>query len=158
MKLPMFHEPTPEEDAQMRNDAKVLNDCVSWNKHCKSECCKGFSIEDKGQDLTLQKFRIFGSAMPDMIRYYELHNAKYRMPYLYIPTRNAYRKNGRIWIMETCKALLPDGKCKFHGTLAKPRVCRELNMENIQKGVRYGGGTITDNCLFRFKQEIVEAK
>lgn len=150
MSLPLYQDATPEHAAQMLAEVRPDMTCTDWLHHCGAECCTGFSIEDKGQNLKLQKIRYFGNAMPDMIRYYELHNCKYRMPYLYIPTKNAKRHNGRIYIMERCKALTAGGMCSLHNS-GKPKVCRELTLDKIKEGRVYGGGQITPRCVFKYQ-------
>lgn len=155
MSLPVLDAPLLHELNLMREVNKTLekDDCLSWHQFCHSECCSTFSIKDEGQDLSQRTIRIFGNALPDIIRYYELHGAKYRMPWLYIPTKNAVRRNGRIYILNRCKALTEDNKCKFHGTSAKPKVCCELNFTSVKNGSRYGGATVTPHCKYIFAKE-----
>ena len=152
MSLPIWQAPTAEEDAMMREEAKMVNglDCQKWHRYCNSECCRMYSFPDKDYDLTQKTIRIFGSASPDIIWYYQLHGCTYRMPWLYVPTKHARRENGRIYIMQNCRKLTKEGKCSGHPS-QKPKVCRELTIENVEKGKFYGGAQITPHCLLRFK-------
>ena len=155
MSLPVLEAPLLRELELMRAVNKTLekDDCLSWHQFCNAECCRQWSLKDEGQDLSQQKIRIFGLFLPDIIRYYELHGAKYRKPWLYIPTKNAKRHNGRIFILNRCKALTKDNRCSLHGQPSKPKVCQELNYDNVVAGKFYGGAKITPRCKYQFVKE-----
>lgn len=147
--LPMFIQPTAEQEVEMRAAAKLsdADDCLSWHKFCQAQCCSQFSFPDEGQDLTKTTVILEGLVPADKVRYYELHNCTYRTMRLSIPTRKAVRSNGRIYILERCKFLTDDNKCKHHGTNRQPRVCRELTSKNVPKAA-----SVTPFCRFRFNE------
>jgi len=155
MSLPILSDPSPEEEAVLRRDAVSASGCTDWLHHCDAACCSQFSLVDKEYDLTQKMIRVYGMTSPSMIRYYELHRCTYRHPYLYIPTRKAVRKDGRIYILEKCK-YLKDRKCIAHGTNRQPAVCREFTLPAYLAGTHPPGSMAISRCLFRFKKELQE--
>jgi hypothetical protein len=147
--LPILEQPSAGELSEMQEAAKTVDadDCITWHKFCRAECCSQMSFPDAGQDLTKPTVILNGLVPPDKVRYYELHNCTYRTMRLSIPTRNARRHGGRIYILERCQYLTKENKCAHHGTNKQPRVCRELTSKNVPKAA-----SVTSRCRFRFNE------
>jgi len=99
------------------------------------------SVLNKGSTLSLKK-----TVTSDMAWYYKLHGANYGHGLLKIPLDDFSIKDNVISIHRACRALLPDGKCSYHGTGAQPKICR---YPDVSKGINDQPRNIkvTPNCL-----------
>jgi hypothetical protein len=157
MSLPILEQPSAEERATMLIDARSAQNCLDWHKHCQGECCKQFSIPDRDFDLTkefiLSHVGMAGTA--DKIWYWKLHNCTFSRGYLKIPTKNCVRKNGMIYVLERCKLLTDDMKCKEWTDGRRPKICKNLTFENI-KAKTNGSTYVTPRCLFKYQLALEE--
>lgn len=146
--------PKNAEQSLMQN-AKTCKTCFEWHKHCHAECCKGYYVTVAHPE-SLRKGSVLGiSAIltPDLKRYYELHDARAAHGMVRIKL-NDFRITGphEVFIIERCKGLTEDLKCKFHGTIEQPKICGTPSMDtyhNIPEGIK-----LTPNCMYKYKLEV----
>lgn len=124
------------------------DDCLSWHKHCNAECCRMFLIPDNGCDLSKPEIHIQMFLTADQQWYYSLHGARYAHGILRIPTKNCRREGKHIVVHRDCDYLLPDLRCKGHPH-SKPLICSQFTYDRVVDGT--AKGTLTKNCLFKYK-------
>jgi hypothetical protein len=143
-------------DPQLVEEARRCDECVDWLTHCEAECCCGFRvwlrpdsdvIRERGE-VRLRKRTID----PDMLRYYELHGARYDGDSLVLPEACCdFHADGRLEVQMRCSALQQDYLCSLHPS-GKPRMCQDFTWETAKSGRCW----LTPRCLYGYKLEGVE--
>lgn len=154
MSLPLLTLPSAEDEAVMRTEARGCSSCLDWHKHCGAECCQQFTLADGKYNLSQRFITVPLRLNVDLIWYYELHGCSYSRGFLKVPTKNIVRKNGQLVVLERCAYLTDELKCKGHELGRKPKVCRNLTLENIQQQ-NISSGTVTSvvtpRCMFNWQ-------
>ena len=148
-----------EEEKIRLEDAKSCNDCLSWHKHCKAECCKmillnGINpsvLEESGNFIMVRRILTANERW-----YYRLHGIGIIHGSLRIDKSLCLNINGELYYIRKCDLLDGENKCKGHPD-NKPQICRMLTEHNLDE-CRKKGLIVTDNCLFKYKEGLNEGK
>ena len=137
-----------QEDSERICEAKNCNDCLSWHKHCKAECCKIVFLNIDPELLKKNENRLLnlkvGKLSPSDTIYYQLRGVEYKNGgILRFPKKDIIVVGRNVMYVRACKRL--DGNlCEGHPD-RKPKMCRDLTINTSHKF------TLTNNCLFRYK-------
>lgn len=122
--------------------------CISNLNNCNAGCCRVLTFDiDKFPGARIGDLIILNrpGISKDLIMYYELHGLFYDSEKIKFRLRNFHydKKNKKLYVYNTCRALLPTNLCDLHGTEFKPDVCNNLDFKNTNvKDV-----TITKGCI-----------
>jgi len=142
------------EDIERYQEAKGCEDCLSWHKHCKAECCKIVSLNINPEDLekTQSPHLIIkvGPISPSDQRYYALRDVSYTRSTLRFKKERIYVFGRKVFYIHKCSLLDDNNLCKGHPN-KKPEMCRSLISDTAyEKNNEY---FITENCLFKYKEK-----
>jgi len=134
-----------EENLKRVEESRKCDNCFCWHKYCHAECCKMFIVKKPNADLSGKYLIIHTSLSASEIWYYKLRNCGYARGLLKIPTKYCVQQGPIIVVHKDCD-LLDGVLCKGHPN-KKPKICKDLNEENIKTMGVY----VTPNCLYKYK-------
>lgn len=139
-----------EEEKQRYVEASKCEDCVSWHKYCKSECCSYIflNIDPKALDAPGRFLSINpGKLGLSDIKYYANRDVNYLRGFLRFRKDRIETIGNRVIYFYACKRL--DGDLCLDHPDKKPELCKALTLETAKiPGQPFA---LTDNCLFKYK-------
>lgn len=120
----------------------IMN-CLDNLSNCDAGCCKTM-VFNVVADMTHATVILRTVMTEDTRSYYRWHDLLCGRDTIAVPRSYCEQRGDKLFVHKTCNALSHDGKCRLHGTKAKPKVCTGLN-ENTAKCGRY---YITPGCIY----------
>jgi len=140
---------------ELIKEAKKCKDCTEWLHRCNSECCKVYRIHvgkyfNPDVLKTTNKYLKCDFDKPktkDEKNYFKWHGAIVRRNDMLVRIKDITLEGENLVINRVCAQLNEKGLCSVHGTKKKPKMCNELDENNLNNKKF----NVTPNCLYKYK-------